>query len=176
VLRSSREENQEQNMQIRDAVEADLPAIVAIYNMAVPCQIVTADLEPVSVESRLHWFYEHTPGKRPLWVAEVRGEVVGWLGLQWFYSGRPAYHATAELSIYIDAAYQQQGIGQQLLEWAIQHCPSLGITTLLGFIFADNKPSLHLFEKFGFEQWGCLPRVAEFEQGKRDLVIVGRKV
>jgi phosphinothricin acetyltransferase len=163
-------------MQIRSAVETDLPAIVAIYNMAIPCRIVTADLEPVSVESRLQWFQEHTPGKRPLWVAEVGGEVVGWLGLQWFYSGRPAYDATAELSIYINSAYQQQGIGQQLLEWAIQHCPALGITTLLGFIFADNKPSLRLFKKFGFEQWGCLPTVAKFEQRNQDLVIVGRRV
>jgi len=38
-------------MNIRDAVETD-PAIVATYNAAIP-STATADLEPVSVESRL---------------------------------------------------------------------------------------------------------------------------
>ncbi len=51
--------------------------------------------------------------------------------------------------------------------------PSLGIKTLLGFIFAHNQPSLRLFEQFGFQRWGYLPGVAEFETIPHDLVIVG---
>ena len=39
-------------MKIRDAIEADLPAIVEIYNATVPTRMATAELEPVSVESR----------------------------------------------------------------------------------------------------------------------------
>ena len=38
-------------MKIRDAVEADLPAIIDIYNAAVATRISTAQLEPVTVES-----------------------------------------------------------------------------------------------------------------------------
>src|SRR5437773_2631091 len=37
-------------MTVRDATEADLPAIVAIYNAAIPGRTATADLEPVTVE------------------------------------------------------------------------------------------------------------------------------
>jgi len=37
---------------IRTALESDLPAIVEIYNSTVPSRMVTADTEPVSVESR----------------------------------------------------------------------------------------------------------------------------
>ncbi len=48
-------------MTIRDAVEADLPAIVEIYNAAVPGRLATGDLDPVSVQSRQAWFREHTP-------------------------------------------------------------------------------------------------------------------
>ena len=36
-------------MTIRDATEADLPAIVAIYNSIIPGRMVTADLEPATV-------------------------------------------------------------------------------------------------------------------------------
>ncbi len=49
------------------------------------------------------------------------------------------------------------------------------VSTLLGFVFAHNEPSLRLLEAFGFERWGLLPRVAELDGVERDLVIVGRR-
>jgi len=36
----------------RTAIRSDLPQIVEIYNSTIPSRIVTADTEPVSVESR----------------------------------------------------------------------------------------------------------------------------
>lgn len=160
---------------IRDAVEADLPSIVTIYNAAIPCQIVTADFTPVTIESRLAWFQAHTSSHHPLWVIDINGTVAGWLGFQPFY-GRPAYQSTAELSLYVHAKYQRMGIGRKLLKQAIETAPALKLATLLGFIFADNHPSLKLFRQFDFEQWGYLPRVAEFDRGEQDLVILGRRI
>jgi phosphinothricin acetyltransferase len=64
-------------LEIRDAVEADLPAIVEIYNSTVPSRLVTADTKPVSVESRRAWFREHDPESYPIWVAEAEGKVAG---------------------------------------------------------------------------------------------------
>lgn len=157
---------------IRDAIETDLPKIVEIYNAAIPGRLATADLEPVSVESRWAWYNIHHPQARPLWVAEAEGEMLGWLSFQDFY-GRPAYQATAELSIYVAPAFRSRGVGQQLLQHAIQTSPALGLETLMAFIFAHNQPSLCLFEKFGFQRWGHLPRVAELDGIKRDLAILG---
>jgi L-amino acid N-acyltransferase YncA len=162
-------------MLIRDALATDLPAIVEIYNATVASRIVTADLEPVTVASREAWFAAHTSNDRPLWVMDDAGIVAGWLGFQPFY-GRPAYQGTAELSIYVAADYQRQGVGRQLLQQAIGTSPMLGITTLLGFIFADNSPSLRLFEQFGFQQWGCLPKIARFEHSEQSLVIMGKHI
>ncbi|MBD2095062.1 N-acetyltransferase [Trichocoleus sp. FACHB-591] len=162
-------------MPIRDAVEADLPAIVEIYNATIPSRRVTADTQPVTVESRLAWLRDRDYQSRPLWVMEQEQTVVGWLSFQSFY-GRPAYQATAEVSVYVAAPYQRRGIGQVLLQQAIQHSPQLGLKNLLGFIFAHNQPSLQLFEKFGFQQWGYLPQVASLDGVERDLVILGRKI
>lgn len=162
-------------MYVRDALEADLPAIVEIYNSTIPLQVVTADLEPVMVESRLGWFQAHTPNKRPLWVVECEQKVIAWLGFQSFY-GRPAYETTAELSIYVSPDYRHKGLGKLLLQRAIAHSPGYGIKTLLGFIFAENQPSLHLFEQLGFQRWGYLPKVAEFGTIERDLVIMGLRL
>lgn len=160
---------------VRDAVDSDLPEIVDIYNAAVPGRMVTADTEPVSVDSRQPWFHEHRAGFRPLWVAELDGRIVAWLSFSSFY-GRPAYNATAEISIYVDYAHHRQGIGKALLEKAIEHAPSIGVKTLVGFIFAHNEPSICLFRRFGFRQWAHMPRVAELGGVERSLIIMGRRV
>ncbi|MBD2517707.1 N-acetyltransferase [Nostoc sp. FACHB-973] len=159
-------------MMIRHAIETDLPTIVAIYNAAIPSRMATADLEAVSVESRLAWFRGRSPSHRPLWVIEVEGVIAGWLSFQSFY-GRPAYSTTGEISIYIAPAFHRRGLGKQLLAQAIQESSSLGLKTLVCFIFAHNQPSLKLFQTFGFQQWGYLPKVAELDGVERDLVIMG---
>ncbi len=57
-------------MNLCDAVETGLPAIVEIYNFNAPARMLNADTEPVSVESRLSWFHEHYPKGHLIWVAE----------------------------------------------------------------------------------------------------------
>jgi phosphinothricin acetyltransferase len=162
-------------MLVRDAVIVDLPAIVDIYNSTIPGRMVTADTEPVTVSDRLSWFEGHKAGFRPLWVVEDAGQVVAWLSFQSFY-GRPAYHATAEVSIYVAESHRKKGVGGDLLKRAMDHAPGIGVNTLVGFIFAHNAPSLRLFDKYGFERWGFLPQVAELDGIRRDLVIVGRRL
>jgi L-amino acid N-acyltransferase YncA len=164
-----------QEMIIRDGVEADLPAIVEIYNAAILTRISTAQLETVSVEQRLPWFREHSTESYPLWVAEIDGRVAGWLSFHPFLK-RDAYRATAEISVYVNEKLRRTGVGSALLEKAIAHSPSLKITALVGCVFAHNKPSLRLFERFGFERWGFLPHIAKVEGIERDLVIVGRPI
>ena len=160
---------------IRDALESDLPIIVDIYNATVPTRMVTAELEPATVEARLPWFREHSPDEHPFWVAESDGRIVGWLDFKKFLP-RCAYRGTAEISVYVDEKFRRRGVARRLLEEAISRGPSLGITALVGLIFAHNEPSLKLFERLGFERWGLLPRVARLDNLERDLTIVGRHV
>jgi L-amino acid N-acyltransferase YncA len=161
------------NVILRDAVEADLPAIIEIYNATVPTRMVTAELKPTTVEARLPWFREHSPERYPFWVAESEGSVIGWLDFKPFLP-RCAYRWTAEISVYVDEKFRRRGVGQRLLEQAIARAPSLGITTLVGLIFGHNEPSLKLFGRFGFERWAFLPGVAQLDGVERDLVVVGQ--
>ena len=162
-------------MRIRDAAEADLPAIVAIYNSIIPGRMVTADLDPVTPASRLPWLQAHHPDRRPVWVAEEEGQIVGWLSFDTFYP-RAAYDGTAMIAIYIAEEHRRSGLGQKLLARAIQEAPRLGVHTLLGYIFAHNEPSLRFFTKFGFARWAHLPRVANLDGVERDLVILGLRL
>ena len=165
----------------RLATRADLPRIVDIYNSTVASREVTADTEPVTVQSREQWFADHTPERRPLWVIHAAGdtsaqpEVLGWLSYSNFY-GRPAYSGTAELSIYIAERARGQGIGRYCLEQAIAFAPNVNVHTLLGFIFGHNAASLALFEKYSFEKWAHFPRVANLDGIERDLIILGKRV
>jgi len=162
------------DLKIREAQADDLAAIVEIYNMAIPDRMATADLELVSVFSQRSWFFSHNSSTHPIWVIE-NPQVIGWISLQPFY-GRVAYEKTAEVSIYIAPNYQNQGLGKLLLNYVIQASPSLGISTLLGFVFGHNQPSLKLFTSLGFQQWGLLPKVAELDRVERDLAIVGLRL
>jgi L-amino acid N-acyltransferase YncA len=164
-----------QGVIIRDAIEADLPAIVEIYNAAICSRISTAVFDPVSVEERLPWFRWHSPNSFPLWVAESDGQIAGWLSFH-SYIKRPAYRGTAEISVYVSEKFRRTGVGTSLLEKAITSAPELGATALVGCIFGHNAPSLRLFERMGFERWGFLPRIARVQGVERDMVIMGRHV
>lgn len=159
----------------RHATEQDLPTIVAIYNSVIPGRMVTADTEPVSVESRRAWYTNHNPQKRPLYIISDGDTIIGWVSLESFY-GRPAYNHTAEVSIYLDEAARGKGYGKEILKTIIDQAPAFGVKSLLGYIFAHNEPSLKLFKSFGFEQWALFPNVAVLDGVERSLIIVGKRV
>jgi phosphinothricin acetyltransferase len=160
---------------IRDACEDDLPTIVEIYNSSIPGRLATADTEAVSVDARREWFRRHDPAHHPLWVLVRDQSVAGWLSFEPFY-GRPAYAATAEVSVYVAQKFHRKGVATALLARSLELAPSLGLSTLLGFIFAHNVPSIALFGRFGFGEWARLPEVAELDGIRRDLLILGRHV
>ncbi|MGA2141106.1 MAG: N-acetyltransferase family protein [Brevinematales bacterium] len=159
----------------RDANPGDLPFIVEIYNSVMPGCLVTADTEAVTPESRVKWFNEHDPRSRPLWILSYKTRECGWLSFQDFY-GRPAYRATAEISLYLHENFRNKGLGGKFLRLAIKESPGFGIKTLLAFIFDHNEISLNLFLKSGFRRWGLLPGIADMKGVERDLAILGKRV
>ncbi|KRN28770.1 acetyltransferase, GNAT family [Lactobacillus selangorensis] len=160
-------------IQFENARQADLSRIVAIYNQSIPNRLATADLEPVSVASKQAWFAAFNPDRRPIWVLKQDGQIVGWVSLESFY-GRPAYQRTAEISIYLDATIQHQGVGQQTLNFIFSQLPRLQLDTVVAYIFSHNTPSQKLFKRNGFKTWGHLPNVAVMDGQRRSLDILGR--
>ncbi len=148
---------------------------MAIYNASIPGRLATADTASVTVDERREWFAAFDPATRPIWVAQSGGRVAGWLGMRSFY-GRPAYHRTVELAVYVSPDSLRRGIARALLAHAIGAAPALGIATVLAFVFGHNAASLALFRRAGFDDWGRLPGVAELDGIERDLVILGRRL
>jgi L-amino acid N-acyltransferase YncA len=155
--------------------QTDLPKIVGTYNSTIDSRLVTADLEPVTIESKQTWFDAHKPNRRPLWIIEMNGTYAGWMSFNSFY-GRPAYDGTVEVSIYLEETARGKGLGKICLQKAFDVCQELNIKTLLGFIFDHNEPSLQLFYKMGFEKWAHLPKIANMIDAERGLIILGKRI
>ena len=164
------------DLMIREACEADLPAIVAIYNASIPGGWSTADTRPIAVADRIAWFRAFDPRRRPIWVADLHGQVVATTYLTSFYQGRPAYDATAEISVYVAPEMQRRGIGRLLKQWVISQCPRLGITTLLSFYFDHNQATRRLNAELGFETVGHLRDIALVQGQSRGLLIAALRI
>lgn len=162
-------------LQIRHAQPQDLPEIVNIYNQSVITKQATADLSPVTEGDKEDWFNAHT-GNRPLVVAQLSdGGLVGWASLSDLYA-RPAYHISSEISVYVDKRAKGQGVGKALVQYLLALAPSCGIQNVVALIFAHNQPSLTMFDKLGFVQWGKYPQVCDMDGFIADVVILGKTV
>lgn len=153
----------------------DLPFIVAVYNSTIASRMVTADTSPVSIASKLAWFEQHNPQNRPLWLLKYQNQPCGWVSLSSFY-GRPAYNKTVEISLYIHQDFRGKRIGQFMVTEVERFAKQIGIEAILSYVFAHNLPSIGLFNKMHYQQWGLFPKVAELDGIKRDLMILGKRL
>lgn len=159
---------------IRSATIEDLPRIVEIYNSTIDSRMVTADTSPVTVESRTEWFLNHSQ-QRPIFLFLKNNKVAGWFSFETFY-GRPAYQNTAELSLYLDEAYRGMGLGKYAVNEIKRVAKTLKLQTLLAFTFSHNKPAIQLFLNEGFSVYGELPEIAEMDDKRYSLSILGLKI
>jgi phosphinothricin acetyltransferase len=164
------------DFQIRLAVIEDVPAIAEIYNQAIALNSATADISPVSEDSRRTWLAEHSADTHPVFVAEERGAVICYCSLSRYRPGRMALRYTAEISYYIHEDFRGLGVGSRLIEWAIGRCPKLNIRTLFAIILDINSDGVHILENFGFQKWGHMPNVADFGGTECGHLYYGRRV
>lgn len=165
-------------MQIRIARQADLEQIVDIYNQAVAEGNCTADTEAITVAERQQWFDDHGPEKYPIYVMTEGGHsgISAWCSLSAHRKGRMALQNVAEISYYVDSKYRGRGIGGQIMQFALQEAPNLGLHNLFAILLDTNHISVAFLEKSGFSKWGHFPEIAEFPDRVCGQYIYGRKV
>ena len=162
---------------IRPSRESDIEAMLAIYRHHVRHSVSrdvegTGAPEPDDLRDRRKNL-RHT--RLPHLVATWRGEVVGYAYAVLFRK-RPAYRYTAKHSIYVHHDHLGRGVGRLLLNELIDACAAAGFRQMIGYIDADNAPSLALHEKFGFARVGLLCGVA-YRYGRwSDTVMVQRSL
>jgi L-amino acid N-acyltransferase YncA len=153
---------QRTNPLIRLAKDSDLERINEIYNQAILVN-ATAHTVPLMPEQREEWFLAHDPHQYPVFVSLADETITGWASVSAYRPGRQALRFTAEISFYIHENFRGQGIGSALLEFALRKAPELGLRQIFAIVLEHNTASIALLTKFGFQKWGFLPEVADFE-------------
>jgi phosphinothricin acetyltransferase len=123
------------------------------------------------VADRVEWFRNFDPKRRPIWVAEDGGRVVGCVYLSCFYHARPAYDKTTEISTYIATEYQRKGLGTLLKKKMIEACPRLGVENVISMYFDHNDATEKVNQRLRFKVVGHLPEIADVFGEKRGLKI-----
>lgn len=151
-------------MLIRKAELRDLDDLLKIYNYEVENGTATFDIVPVAREAWELWFQNHGSPQFPLYVAEHKGHIGGYVSLS-PYRSKDAYKHTVELSLYVSPDDRGCGIASALMEYAIHHAQKEEqIHTIVSVITSNNQASTALHEKFGFRYCGTIREVG-FKMG-----------
>lgn len=145
-------------MNIRDAVQDDLPDIMAIYNDAVRNTTAIWNEKQVDLANRAAWLAERRAAGYPVLIASRDDEIVGYASFgDW--RAFDGYRHTVEHSVYIRTDQRGGGIGRALMLALIERARDLQKHVMVAGIEAGNTASIRLHEKLGFEQTGFLPQV-----------------
>ena len=134
---------------IRDAVLADLPGILEIYNHAIQYTSSVYSENPHTYEMRLAWFNDRISNGFPVLVAEAGGQVVGFSTFGHFRAW-PCYRYTVEHSVYVHIKHRVKGISKLLLQPLIDRAKAMKLHAMIAGIDSENEVSYQLHRSFGF--------------------------
>jgi phosphinothricin acetyltransferase len=143
---------------IRDATEADLPAILEIYNDAVANTTAIWNETLVDLANRRDWFAARQARGFPILVADEDGIVKGYAAYgDW--RAFEGFRHTVEHSVYVHREARGGGIGRLLMRELITRAASNGIHVMIACVEAGNAASIRLHETLGFRLTGTFQEV-----------------
>jgi L-amino acid N-acyltransferase YncA len=145
-------------MTIRPAdPQRDPAACAAIYAPSVESTPISFELTPPDAAEFARRI-EHYSATHQFLVAEAGGEVVGYAyACRW--RERPAYDWSVEVSVYVDAAHQGEGIGRALYAELFDRLRAQGYRVAVAGITLPNPASIALHERIGFQPMGALHEI-----------------
>lgn len=139
---------------VRDAIEADLPAIQRIYAHYVLTATATFEEDPPTIEDLRERRAAVLAAGLPYLVAQADERVLGYCYAA-THRARPAYRYTIEDSVYIDKDSHGRGVGSALLGELVARCergPWRQMIAVVGG--SDNAGSVALHARHGFRAIG----------------------
>jgi L-amino acid N-acyltransferase YncA len=143
-------------MDIRDATEADVPDIQAIYAYHVLNGTGTFEEEPPPVEEMLRRF-KKVVDHGYVWL--VATDPTGVLGYGYYtpFRDRSAYRFTVEDSIYVRENVRGQGVGKALVSRLIELATTAGFRQMIAVIGdSENVGSIGVHASLGFHMIGAM--------------------
>lgn len=101
-------------------------------------------------------------------VAEVDGDVVGYIGSQSVLDGADM------MNLAVAPEFRRQGIAEALVNALVAYLQQKGILALLLEVRASNVPAIALYERLGFEQVGRRPNY--YRHPREDALIMRKEL
>ena len=163
-----------QEVAVRDAAEADMAQVRAIYSHHVLHGLATFEEVPPPVEEMIGRRAAVLAAGLPYLVAELDGRVVGY-AYATAYRPRPAYRFSIEDSVYVEDGLAGRGVGSALLSELITRCEKGPWRQMLAVIGnSGNEGSIALHRRLGFRHAGTFTSVG-FKLGRWvDTVLMQR--
>ncbi|WP_245306473.1 GNAT family N-acetyltransferase [Acidipropionibacterium timonense] len=155
---------------IRDMRAEDIPAMTALYNSAAVRTTSSYALVEATVDQRTAWWTDLVAQGRPVLVAEIDGEPVGYACHHQFRD-LPGYDPTAETSIWLCDEVRGQGVGTALMAELTARARAAAIHCFVAVIDADNEASLRFHARLGFREVGRIPQAARKFDSWREVVL-----
>ena len=143
---------------IRQATDADLHAILVIYNHAIEHTTAVFDYRAHTLDMRREWLRAKQAASLPVFVASDGDRVLGFATYGPFRAW-PAYKYSIELSVYVDTGARRRGIGTELVRAVVDEARARDLHVVMAGITADNDVSLRLHERLGFREVAHIPQV-----------------
>ncbi|MET7140181.1 N-acetyltransferase family protein [Xanthomonas sp. PPL139] len=139
------------DLQLRAAEAADVPAIAALYADQVRHHVNTYEEQAPDQAEMLRRMQGVTAQGYPYLVAHTSdGRLAGYAYAS-SYRPRAAYRWTVENTVYVDPALHGRGVGSVLLQALIAVCEARGFRQMVAVIGdPDNHASIRLHQRFGF--------------------------
>lgn len=160
-------------MEIRDAVEGDLPGLLAIYNDVIATSTAVYAYALVDLEDRTQWWRARVAQAYPVLVAVDDSGVIGFSTFGDFRSW-PGYRFTVEHSVHVRSDRRGLGIGKELVEALFPRAEALGKHIMIAGVDGANAASIRFHERLGFERAGLLREVGHKFDRWLDLVFLQR--
>jgi phosphinothricin acetyltransferase len=154
---------------VRDATEADLPAVAEIYAYETEFSYSTFETEERPLQAWAHKLHGHYP----FLVAEEGGSVLGYAYASEFRD-RPAYHRTVETSVYIHRDARGRRLGSLLYDALLARLSADRFHTALALIALPNDASVQLHLRTGFEHVGTMREVGDKQDRMIDVGVYQR--
>ena len=133
---------------LRNAVAADLPAMLELYRPYVTGTAVTFEYEVPTLAAFTDRFLQITR-EFPWLVWEENGEILGYAyGSRAFE--RAAYQWDADLSVYLRQDCRGRGLGRTLYTALEARLDALGYHVLYALVTSDNEASCRFHEALGY--------------------------
>jgi phosphinothricin acetyltransferase len=162
---------------VRDAVDADLPAMRDLYNALLPTTTIGWTESLQTLEERTAWFAHQRERGFPVLVAEAEpGEVVGFTAYGDFRGeGKwPGYRFTVEHTIHVREDHWGTGVGRELITELMQRARAAGVHVMVAAIDGENEASIRFHERLGFVEVARMPEVGWKFERWLDLVLMQR--